>query len=123
MCYWVQVIIVQNLFLLKNIIWLIINEFHYELTGFRQKFAQSEKFKKDCGCPVECSTDIYKFTTSIAEFPTATYSKDLNHSPVIRKRFGNSSIGFEEIKENVAKVVIFYDDLKMYFIDIYSGNM
>jgi hypothetical protein len=51
---------------------------------------------------------------SYSEFPTNHYySKFLKNNDIIKKKFSNeTNFSFQDIKESVARVVIFYDELK-----------
>ena len=66
-----------------------------------------------CDCPVECEKSGYTFTSSIAEFPTRNYWNYLKNNGLIKSKFSNKGeISYQDLKESVARVVIFYDELK-----------
>jgi hypothetical protein len=66
---------------------------------------------KECNCPFECEIDGYQHSTSFSEFPTKYYFDYLtNKSSFIKNKYPN--ITFEEMKQSVAKIQIFYDELK-----------
>ena len=86
------------------------------------EFAQDSSIIDLCDCPLECKSSGYGYTISFAEFPTHkyyTYASQSNIlspliSPLIPMAYyyGSDEILFNEISRSVARVVIFYDELK-----------
>jgi hypothetical protein len=78
--------------------------FYSSVTGYQTK----------CECPIECEKSGYAYSISYAEFPTKEYyKKSLKSNEVVKTKFPNqTNISFHDIKESVARVVIFYDELK-----------
>ena len=86
------------------------------------EFAQDSSIIDLCDCPLECKSNGYGYTISFAEFPTHkyyTYASQSNIlspliSPLIPMAYyyGSDEILFNEISRSVARVVIFYDELK-----------
>ena len=70
--------------------------------------------KKKCNCPLECETNILSYAYSISEYPTIQNSKFLMNQSLIKKRLG--SLSYTDLKQNVARVQIFYNELKETFI-------
>ena len=76
-----------------------------------EKLTKNSSILKECNCPFECEFNGYQYTTSFSEFPTKYYFDFLiNKSSFIKKKYSN--ISYEELKRSVAKIQIFYDDLK-----------
>jgi hypothetical protein len=66
---------------------------------------------KECDCPFECEFNGYQYSISFSEFPTKYYFNYLkNKSYLIKNNYPN--ISFDEMKQSIAKIQIFYDDLK-----------
>ena len=65
---------------------------------------------KECDCPFECQKHGYSSTLSTAEFPTRYYYDYLINTSSIKTIYSNLS--YEEMKQSIAKVEIFYDELK-----------
>ena len=85
------------------------------------EFVNSNKFFKDsdqiedCDCPIECQKSGYNYVTSFAEYPTREYAKYLKQNDLIKSKLllnKSDSIGYQDLRESIAKVVIFYDELK-----------
>ena len=73
--------------------------------------AKNSNVLKECNCPFECEFNGYQYSTSLAEFPTKYYFNYLiNKTSSIKKKHPN--ISFEEMSKSIAKIQIFYDDLK-----------
>ena len=83
------------------------------------KFSDTQSILEECDCPLECEYTGYNFRISSSEYPTlAYYNNYLTNVSVIRSRFSNQSeINFENVKKSVAKLTIFYDELKQTFIN------
>ena len=81
--------------------------------AFRE-YALKPELKKKCNCPLECETNSFSHAYSISEDPTIQYSKFLMNQSLIKKRLG--SLSYIDLKQNVARVQIFYNELKETFI-------
>jgi hypothetical protein len=75
-------------------------------------FTSNSNYLDKCDCPIECERTYFQYTSSIAEFPTLKYSKYLMNASM----FVNSNLTYQELKESVARVEIFYDELKQTII-------
>jgi hypothetical protein len=65
-------------------------------------------------CPTECNSVIYSYTFSSSTYPSRAYAEQLAQLPAIKKKFPNKTeISYEEIKENILQVNVFYDDFKI----------
>ena len=73
-------------------------------------YSESKDILTDCDCPVECERTYYTYSNSIAEFPTLKYSNYIRNYSQFRLNYSNMT--YEEMRKNVAKVNIFYDELK-----------
>ena len=73
-------------------------------------FFFSSDYLQKCNCPIECERTYFKWTSSIAEFPTLKYYHYLKNSTLIQTKYPN--ITYQELKKSVARVEIFYDELK-----------
>jgi hypothetical protein len=81
------------------------------------EFSQSLELKNQCDCPLECEFNFYSYTTSFADYPTYQYSKYLMNSTLIQKRLSyRGLIDYRILRESIAKVVIFYDNLRQTII-------
>jgi hypothetical protein len=69
---------------------------------------------ESCDCPLECEYSGYTFTNSWSEYPTLNfYEQSLINSSLIRSKFGNQTeMNYENVRKSVAKVSIFYNDLR-----------
>ncbi len=80
------------------------------------KFANKPADQRDCDCPFECDVTNYDHKISWAEFPTKQYYLNyLSQSKLIKSKL--SSINYNDVKQSVARVQIFYDDLKQTLIE------
>ena len=79
-----------------------------------KEYALKPELKKKCNCPLECETNSFSHAFSISEYPTIQYSKFLMNQSLIKKRLG--SLSYKDLKQNVARVQIFYNELKETFI-------
>jgi hypothetical protein len=76
-------------------------------------FTQSLEMKKECDCPIECEFNYYSYTTSFADYPTYQYYKYLINNTLVRKRLAyRAPIDYKSLRESVARVVLFYDNLR-----------
>ncbi len=79
------------------------------------KFSKNIDYINECDCPIECEKSYFEYKNSISDYPTRQMSKYLSNYTLIKNKFGNrtqSSISFDEIRESVARVTIFYDEMK-----------
>ncbi len=76
------------------------------------KYYQTSELLEQCDCPFECDIDEYSYTSSYSQFPTIKYTKYLMSNLVIKKRLSDTT-SYEEIAERVARVLIFYDKLRV----------
>ena len=68
----------------------------------------------NCDCPLGCEETGYTYSVSSAEFPTKNYAQYLLNHNIIKKRFLNvnkSLIVFDDLKQSIARVQIFYNEL------------
>ncbi len=68
-----------------------------------------------CDCPLDCKIVDYKYTTSMARFPTLSYfDQKLKNNPVIKSNFINKSneLTFENLRQSVCRIVLFYERLQ-----------
>ena len=66
-------------------------------------------------CPIECEYNGYNYISSTAQFPTKKYFEfELLNNSVINSRLTN--VTFENVRESVARVDIFFDSLRETFI-------
>jgi hypothetical protein len=78
-------------------------------------FTQTNEFIENCDCPVECETYNFITSHSTAEYPTMNHARYLMNQSLIRKRFMDAqktTINYSELKQNVARVQIYYSELK-----------
>ena len=62
-------------------------------------------------CPLECQTISYDISMTFSEFPNPEYAKVLMQNPkIISKYPPNHNITYEELKQSVLSVTIYYED-------------
>ncbi len=76
-----------------------------------KKFPTNPSYLKECDCPKECSNTYYQYSVSSSQFPTRKYSSYLLENELIRTKYPNITT-FEQLKKNVARVEIFFDEMK-----------
>ena len=86
----------------------VLNDFTCINNSVSSFFFSSDYVQK-CNCPIECEKTYFKWSSSIAEFPTLKYYHYLKNSTLIRTKYPN--ITYQELKKSVARVEIFYDEL------------
>ena len=94
------------------------NYFFQDLACTKMAFKQfptNPIYLKECDCPIECSNTYYTYTTSYSQFPTLKYSSYLLETDLIRTKYPD--ITYEEMKKSVARVQIFYDEMKEIVIE------
>jgi hypothetical protein len=88
---------------------------HCEFTAAVVFFNNTDLIEK-CDCPIECEKSGYSYVTSFAEFPTRDYSsKHLETNDLIKSKLSKNqtyNFTYQDVRESVAKLVIFYDELK-----------
>ena len=76
-------------------------------------FSASSQYIEKCDCPIECEKTFYTSVNSVAQYPTMAFADYLrNTSSLIQLKFENTTNYFEDIKKSVARVEIFFDELK-----------
>ena len=65
---------------------------------------------ENCDCPIECEKIQYTYSVSVSEYPTLKYSNYLRNLSIFRTKYPN--ISYEEMRKSVARVEIFYDEMK-----------
>ena len=82
------------------------------------KFAGMTNDERDCDCPLECEQANYVYSISWSEFPTFQYySNYLNKSTYLNSK---SMTSYNDVKQSVARVQIFFDDMKQTVIKEYE---
>ena len=79
------------------------------------KFSKNLDYIKECDCPVECDKTYYQIVSSISDYPTRQMSKYLMNNSLVKAKFqnrSNDSISYDEIRETVAHISVFYDEMK-----------
>ena len=77
-----------------------------------KKLISSLDLINECDCPFECEKTGYTYSSSLSDFPTKGYYLHLlKNEPLIREKMSNN-ISYEEFRQSVARVIIFYDELK-----------
>ena len=89
------------------------NEYNCEISAIFQ-YANIESEKRDCDCPLKCDLAKYSYTISSSEYPTmqlyTNFFKKMTNN-------GFSSMSYNEIKQSVAKVQIYFQDMKQTVIE------
>ena len=70
--------------------------------------------KKECTpyCPSECDSVSYTISTSFSEYPSKSYAeKFLLNNSIIKQKFANQNLTYEQIKKNVLSLTVYYDQL------------
>jgi hypothetical protein len=63
-----------------------------------------------CDCPIECDQTGYNYKISVSEYPTKRYADYLiAKNSLIKAKMPNAT--HQELKQSIAKVTIFYDEL------------
>ena len=76
---------------------------------FINEFADSIDTLNECNCPMECNSNYFTQLISYSQFPTRQYSQYLIQSKFFN---GSSNITFEYLRESMALVQIYFDELK-----------
>jgi hypothetical protein len=80
------------------------------------RFANKPADQRDCDCPFKCDYTQYDYTISSAEYPTKQYySNHLSKLDLIKSKFAQKN--YNDVKQSVARVQIFYDDMKQTLIN------
>jgi hypothetical protein len=74
------------------------------------EFAKNPLLIKKCDCPVECEKTYFTYSMSSSQFPTLKYTSYLLQNDLIKRKYPNMT--HEELKKNVARVQIFFDEMK-----------
>jgi hypothetical protein len=84
------------------------------MINYETIFESSSEILQSCDCPLECDYSDYTFTNSWAEYPTYNYyDRYLKNNSLIRSKFGNhTEMNYENVRKSVAKVSIFFNDLR-----------
>ena len=78
-----------------------------------QSFVYNSTILEACDCPFECNESGYTVSTSYSDFPTKGSAKKLSKLDSIIKKFPNKSErNFENFKQSLTFVAIYYDQLK-----------
>ena len=98
------------------------------------KYYLNPELKAKCGkkCPLECDSENFVLTTSLARYPTRSYADQLvNHTNLLSNFYPNvSAVTYEQLKDNILAIEIFYVDMKytvieelekMGLVDVVSG--
>jgi hypothetical protein len=73
-------------------------------------FCQYDSMIQECDCPIECEYSGYTYIMTSSEYPTLEYSKRLKtENDIIKSKIFN--LTYDEIKNSIAKVKIFYDEM------------
>jgi len=63
-------------------------------------------------CPLECDTQEFKISTSFLNYPHLSKVNGLLNNPIIKSKYENiSNVTVNQLRESVASVAIYYDDL------------
>jgi hypothetical protein len=66
-----------------------------------------------CDCPVRCENNFYTYKISHSEYPTKFYAKFLSKNKNLTRKYNFSNqFNYEEYKNKLVEINIFYDDLK-----------
>ena len=78
------------------------------------EFGKTTKYLDECDCPLECQKSGYTYSYSMSEYPTKSYMNTLKNSSLIQKFYANNdqNITYENLREKILTVRIFYDELK-----------
>ena len=74
-------------------------------------FPTNPIYLKECDCPIECSNTYYQYSVSSSQFPTRKYSSYLLENNLIKTQYPNITT-HEHLKKNVARIEIFFDEMK-----------
>ena len=64
----------------------------------------------NCDCPIECKRTFYTYSSSYSLFPTRKYSEYILETDSFKSKYPNITT-YEELKKNIARVEIFFDDM------------
>ena len=67
-------------------------------------------------CPMECEQVNYDYQISQSNFPSPYHADNLKENPTIRSKLGEN-LTFENIKESVASLNIYYEDNQFTIIE------
>jgi hypothetical protein len=105
---------------------LIDQEIECINTNFEKIIENSKYYFPECDCPIECEYNYYKYTISIAEYPTRQYSAYLMNSTLVKSiinkthTLNDSMELYELLKKSVARVRIHYGESMQTFITEYA---
>ena len=84
----------------------------------------SKPFLDICDCPIECDYNIYKYSTSLNEYPTRKYFSYLMNNQYIKSKFNgnlNDSLeSYESLRKSVGRVKIYYEFMMETIITEYA---
>jgi hypothetical protein len=73
---------------------------------------------ESCDCPVRCSSSYYTYKLSYSKYPTKFYAQFLfNNKNLIKKYNFSSEFNYEDYRNNLASIYIFFDELKETIVD------
>ena len=74
----------------------------------------------NCDCPDECDQTNYSYRTSLAKYPSENYANFLINNPVIISKLKNQTkISYQDLRENLVSVNIFFNEIKETVISEY----
>ncbi len=85
------------------------------LTKYWYEYTQTDSILNNCDCPLECKSSGYSIASSFAQFPTLNYYQQMyaNDSLIIsRLTENNIENNYETVRNSVARLSIFYNELK-----------
>ena len=63
-------------------------------------------------CPIECEKSIYSYYISQSSSFSRSYAEGYMKNELIKSKFGNKTITYEEVKNSIVKVNIYFDGLR-----------
>lgn len=87
------------------------------------RFHQTDQSTK-CSdyCPIECHSVNYNFKTFQADFPSPFYGKVLIEDNKLKPNLARNLTSFQNVKDTVLAVNVFYDDLSLNVIKEYPAK-
>jgi hypothetical protein len=72
-----------------------------------------------CDCPLQCEKNMYVPTVSVQSYPSKPYAEYLSQDERFRARFAtnHSQLTYEHIKERVASVNVFFNEISQTSIE------
>ena len=68
---------------------------------------------ENCNCPVRCENSFYTYKLSYSEYPTKFYAKFMSKNKNLTRKYNFSDeFNFDDYKNKLAEINIFYDELK-----------